>query len=230
MSGTDRRYHDLRDAVRRPMARRAFISLLGLAGLAACVRDESGSSPGDGTSSPPAGNTSASSGDFRERTVESRRPEFDPSTYRLVVNGLVRTPLTFTYSELLALPAVQHTCDFRCVEGWGVAGVPWQGFELRTLAALAEPTSEAQFVTFHCLGDAYRESLSLEQAELPTALLAYRVCGRDLPPERGSPLRLVFPRMVGYKGAKWVTRVEFRSERDSGYWEQFGYPQDATIK
>jgi len=206
------------------MARRAFLSLLGLAGLAACVDDEPPSPP------PPGGKTSTPPDDFRERTVESLRPQFDPNTYRLVVNGLVRTPLSFTYSDVLALPSVSHTCDFRCVEGWGVADVPWEGVELRTLAAMAGPTAEARFVTFHCLGDTYRESLSLEQAELSSALLAYRVYGHDLPPERGSPLRLVFPRMLGYKGAKWLARVEFRSERDTGYWEQFGYPDDAWVE
>jgi DMSO/TMAO reductase YedYZ molybdopterin-dependent catalytic subunit len=212
------------------MARRAFLSLVGLAGLAACVGDERPTPPSDKTSTPASHETSTSASDFRENTVESPRPEFDPNTYRLVVDGLVRTPLTFTYGEVLALPSVSHTCDFRCVEGWGVADVPWEGVELRTLAAMAGPTPEARFVTFHCLGDTYRESLSLEQAESSTALLAYRVYGQALPPERGSPLRLVFPRMLGYKGAKWVTRVEFRSERDTGYWEQFGYSDDAWVR
>jgi DMSO/TMAO reductase YedYZ molybdopterin-dependent catalytic subunit len=211
VSGIGRRFDDLHAVMRHPMGRRAFLSLLGLAGLAACVGDES--------SSPPAG--------FLERTVEFPRPGFDPSTYRLEVNGLVQTPLSFAYSEVLSLPSVSFTCDFRCVEGWGVDDVPWEGVQLRTLMAMARPTAEARFVTFHCLGDVYRESLSLEQAELPIALLAHRVHGHALPPERGSPLRLVFPRMLGYKGAKWVTQVEFRTERDIGYWEQLGYPADA---
>jgi DMSO/TMAO reductase YedYZ molybdopterin-dependent catalytic subunit len=212
------------------MARRAFLSLLGLAGLTACVGEKTTGPSDGGTPTSPGNQSSTPSGDFRENTIESPRPVFDPDTYRLVVDGLVRTPLTFTYSELLALPSVSHTCDFRCVEGWGVSDVPWEGVEVRTLMAMAGPTAEAQFVTFHCLSDSYRESLSLEQAELPTALLAYRVYGRDLPPERGSPLRLVFPRMFGYKGAKWVTRIEFRSERDTGYWEQFGYSDDAWVE
>jgi DMSO/TMAO reductase YedYZ molybdopterin-dependent catalytic subunit len=213
VSGTGHPYYDLHAVLRRPMARRAFLSLLGLAGLAACVRDE--------TSSPPGG--------FLERTVESSRPEFDPDTYRLVVNGLVRKPLNFTYQDLLSLPSASQTCDFRCVEGWGVDKVPWEGVRLQSLTDMAQPLGEARFVTFHSLGDQYQESLSLEQAGLPGVMLAYRMYGDDLPPERGSPLRLVFPRMFGYKGAKWVTRVEFRADQDPGYWEGFGYPYDAWV-
>jgi DMSO/TMAO reductase YedYZ molybdopterin-dependent catalytic subunit len=159
---------------------------------------------------------------FYVRTEESPLPAFDPRTYRLVVDGLVSRPLAFTYRHLLWLPSSRQRCNFLCIEGWGVDDVPWEGVKLGTLMRLARPLEEARFVTFHCLGGVYQESLSLEQAELPNALLAYRMYGCPLPPERGSPLRLVFPRMLGYKGAKWVTRVEFRSERDLGYWERFG--------
>jgi len=36
--------------------------------------------------------------------------------------------------------------------------------------------------------------------------------------------------MLGYKGAKWVTRVEFRAERDLGYWERYGAPVDSWLE
>ena len=210
-----RRHSDLHAVMLRPMARRTFLFMLGLAGLTACTGGE--------TSSPtPTG--------FLERTVESPRPAFDSDAFRLVVDGLVRTPLSLTYGEVLSLPAETHTSDFRCVEGWGVDDVRWEGVPLRTLTEMAQPTAEARFVTFHCLGDVYRETLSLEQTDLPVALLAYRMHGKPLSPERGSPLRLVVPSMLGYKGAKWVTRMEFQAERDTGYWEQFGYPPDAWVE
>jgi len=204
--GPERLNDDLSAITRRPLTRRRFLGVLGVAGLGAYVSTQAWSLP-DG---------------FRERTVESPRPVFDPDTYRLVVDGLVRRPLTFTYRQLLRLPSAQQTCDFLCVERWGVEDVPWEGIQVGTLMRAVLPLAEARFVTFHCLGDVYQESLSLEQAQLPSALLAYRMYGSPLPPERGSPLRLVFPRMLGYKGAKWVTRVEFRAERDIGYWGRFG--------
>jgi len=121
------------------------------------------------------------------RTVESPQPTFDRHTYRLVVDGLVRHPRSFTYPQLLWLPSARQTCDFRCIEGWGVDDVPREGIHLRTLMKLTRPLANARFITFHCLGDMYRESLSLDQAELPYALLAYCMYGHPLLPERGSP-------------------------------------------
>ena len=199
---------------RYPVTRRRFLGLIGISGLGAYAGAHAWSLP-EG---------------FYERTVESPLPVFDPRTYRLVVDGLVQRPLSFTYRQLLWLPSSRQTCDFRCIEGWGVDDVPWQGVRLTTLMALARPLHDARFVTFHCLGDTYQESLSMEQARLSNALLASCMYDHPLLPERGSPLRLVFPRMLGYKGAKWVTGLEFRSERDLGYWETMGAPVDPWVQ
>ena len=207
---------DLRAAMRGPVTRRRFLSLVGVAGLGAYASAYA--------SAHARGNCHACTvpDNFYVNTVESPEPTFDPDTYRLVVDGLVRRPLTFNYRQLLSLPSSRQTCDFRCVEGWHVDDVPWEGTQLRTLLRMARPLADAHFVTFHCLDDVYTESLSLEQAQVPHALLAYCMYGHPLPPEHGSPLRLVFPMMVGYKSPKWVTRVEFRAERDLGTWSWFG--------
>ncbi|MFW5937879.1 MAG: molybdopterin-dependent oxidoreductase, partial [Halanaeroarchaeum sp.] len=39
----------------------------------------------------------------------------------------------------------------------------------------------------------------------------------------GGPLRVVTPHKYAYKGAKWVTGVEFLTEPERGYWEKRGY-------
>jgi DMSO/TMAO reductase YedYZ molybdopterin-dependent catalytic subunit len=167
---------------------------------------------------------------FYVRTEEPVQPAFDSKTYRLVVDGLVRQPRSFSYQQLFRLPSTRQTCNFQCIEGWSVSGVPWEGVQLSTLMRLTGPLANARFVTFHCLGDSYSESLSLEEAQMPHALMAYGMYNRPLPPEHGSPLRLVFPGMLGYKSAKWVTRVEFRAERDRGYWEQYGASVDPWLE
>jgi DMSO/TMAO reductase YedYZ molybdopterin-dependent catalytic subunit len=62
---------------------------------------------------------------------------------------------------------------------------------------ITRPLANGRFVTFHCLGDVYKESLSLEQAELPDALLAYCMYGDPFPPERASPSAAGPPRDAG---------------------------------
>lgn len=168
-------------------------------------------------------------GGWRINTVENPRPEFDPQAYRLVIDGLVTRPSVLTYDELRALPAVRQISDFHCVEGWGVPDVQWDGVRLQTLIAMAGPQADAEYITFHSLGGIYRDSLTIRQAELPDVLIAYDMDGAQLPAKHGAPLRLVMPRMYGYKGSKWLTRIEFRDAQDIGYWEERGWRVDAWI-
>lgn len=167
---------------------------------------------------------------WRYNTVESPRPTFNRETYALTVDGMVERPLSLNWSEVQALPPIQQVSDFRCVEGWGVDDVQWDGIRLQSIIDLAKPTPTAKFVTFHSLLGIYRDSLSLEQASLPDVVLAYTMDGAPLTPDHGSPLRVVMPRMYGYKGAKWLRRIEFRDEQDIGYWEQRGWEVDAWIR
>jgi DMSO/TMAO reductase YedYZ molybdopterin-dependent catalytic subunit len=168
-------------------------------------------------------------GGFRFNTVENPEPQFNEESYRFIVDGLVERPLSLTYAELLALPSVKQVSDFHCVEGWGVDNVPWEGIRLSTLISMVKPKPEARFLTFHSLTDTYRDSLSIQQAMLPDAILAYKMYDKPLPEPHGYPLRLIYPRMYGYKGAKWVYRVSFENRREVGYWEQRGWSIDAWI-
>ena len=166
---------------------------------------------------------------WRENTVEPSQPKFDATAYRLIVDGMVDNPVTLTYDQLRALPAARQVSDFQCVEGWGVPDVQWTGVRMQHLIDLVRPAKDARYVTFHALTGIYRDSLSMHQAGLPDVLLAYDMDGRQLPVARGLPLRVVMPRMYGYKGAKWLHRIEFRGEQDIGYWEQRGWRVDAWI-
>jgi DMSO/TMAO reductase YedYZ molybdopterin-dependent catalytic subunit len=73
------------------------------------------------------------------------------------------------------------------------------------------------------------DSLSIQEALEPETMLAYRLNGKDLLSENGFPLRLVIPRMYGYKGVKWVERIVFTEKQEVGYWEQRGYSVDGSI-
>src|SRR5204862_368131 len=56
--------------------------------------------------------------------------------YRLVVEGRVRRPLSFTAEELSALPSHEATLPISCVEGWSYSA-RWRGVRVRDLLVMA---------------------------------------------------------------------------------------------
>ena len=58
-------------------------------------------------------------------------------------------------------------------------------------------------------------------------LIAYEADGDPLEPEHGWPLRLVIPSRYFWKSAKWLRGLELLSEDQPGFWERYGYHNDA---
>lgn len=168
-------------------------------------------------------------GGWRIYTVASPMPVFDPATYRLRVTGLVERPADLTWGEVAALPGARQTSDFHCVTGWSVEGVRWEGVRPATLVDLVRPRPGARWVSILSMEEPYADQLSLAQFLLPDVLLARGMDGAPVSREHGAPLRLVIPRMYGYKGVKWVREIRFDAQPALGYWEQRGYDVDAWV-
>ena len=166
---------------------------------------------------------------WRIYTVAATMPVFDPQRWRLRIDGLVARPLTLTYAELRALPRAEQTSDFHCVTGWSVKNVHWAGVRFRDLLAAARPQPSARALTFVSAERPYGDSLTLEEAYLKDAMLAYEMDGKPLPRPHGAPARVVIPEMYGYKNVKWVERIVVTDRPLDGYWELRGYDRDAWI-
>lgn len=164
---------------------------------------------------------------FRIRSIEPV-PLFDPGTWKLTIEGLVDSPLLITYNELLNIESEEQVSDFHCVEGWTVDSVKWKGVRLKPIFDKAGLKQEAAFATFHSASGQYSDSLSLKEAMEPQVMLAYMLNDELLAPEQGKPLRLVMPRMFGYKGVKWVNRITLTKTQEIGYWERAGYNMDGV--
>lgn len=164
---------------------------------------------------------------FRIRSIE-QTPMFDPDAWKLTVEGLVSTPLTIGYNELLKIESEEQVSDFHCVEGWSVDDVKWKGVRLKILFDKAGLKPGAAFATFHSASGIYSDSLSIKEALEPDVMLAYMLNDEPLPEEQGKPLRLVMPRMFGYKNVKWVNRITLTGTQETGYWERFGYKMDGV--
>ena len=164
---------------------------------------------------------------FRIRSVE-QIPVFDPDTWKLTIDGLVSIPLAITYEELLKIESEEQVSDFHCVEGWSVENVKWKGVRLKILFDKAGIKPEAGFATFHSASGMYNDSLSIKESLEPDVMLAYMMNDGPLPEEQGLPLRLVMPRMFGYKNVKWVNRITLTREQETGFWENLGYKSDGV--
>ncbi len=166
---------------------------------------------------------------WRIYTIANTMPDVAPADYRLAVDGLAGKPASFTLDDLKALPRAEQVSDFHCVTGWSVNGVRWAGVRLQDVLDRVAPAQSVTSLRFVSAEAPYEDSLTLEQALLPDVMLAYEMDGGPISRPHGAPVRLVMPRMYGYKSVKWVNRMELRAEGTAGYWERHGYDADAWV-
>jgi DMSO/TMAO reductase YedYZ molybdopterin-dependent catalytic subunit len=127
------------------------------------------------------------------------------------------------------MPRAEQVSDFHCVTGWSVSDVHWAGVRFDDLLASAGPRPSASVLTFVSAEHPYVDTLTLAQAGLADAMLAYEMDGKPLRREHGAPVRVVIPEMYGYKNVKWVERIVVGDHVEPGYWEQRGYDVDAWV-
>ena len=182
---------------------------------------------------PANGNTDPGTTDYAAAAAAS----FDDWTVR--IDGLVQTPTNFSLAALKEMPARTQITRHDCVEGWSAIG-KWTGVQLGDLMHKVQPLSQARYAVFHCAdiddeGIAYYESMAVQDLYHPQTILAYELNGRSLDIPHGAPLRLRFERQLGYKQAKYVTRIELVESLarigggKGGYWEDQGYEWYAGI-
>jgi DMSO/TMAO reductase YedYZ molybdopterin-dependent catalytic subunit len=153
-------------------------------------------------------------------------PRFDPQTWDFRIFGEVEEPLRLDYAQFRALPQANQISDFHCVTTWSRLDNRWEGVKARELMKLVRLKPTAKFVIAHC--DAgYTANVALSDFLDDDVILAHRVDGRDLEPDHGFPLRLVVPKLYGWKSAKWLRAIEFAAKDRRGFWEVRGYHNHA---
>src|ERR671932_809133 len=73
----------------------------------------------------------------------------------------------------------------------------------------------------------FTSDVPLEALEDEHAVIAWEADGEPLEPEHGWPLRLVVPSRYFWKSAKWLRWLELRDADQPGFWERYGYHNDA---
>jgi DMSO/TMAO reductase YedYZ molybdopterin-dependent catalytic subunit len=174
------------------------------------------------------GQNLSSISNFRENSIKG--PQYvNASTYRLTITGLVNKTLEYTYDEVInGFQRYQKVVTLHCVEGWSVK-ILWEGFLLKDLLNEAGIEPKATVVIFRAY-DGYSTSDPIDFLLNNDILIAYKMNGLVLPPERGFPFQRVAESKYGYKWIKWITSIEVSTDTSfRGYWESRGFSNDANL-
>lgn len=177
-------------------------------------------------SSPPIGG--GAQGNYRVYTV-TQIPAFSNENWTFAIDGLVDRRLSWNWAEFVKLPRTVQVSDFHCVTGWSVYRNTWEGLKLKDLLKQAGVSAAAKNVKFYSGDGVYTDSLTLDQANMDDVMVAVLLDGKPIPSDLGGPVRLIVPKMYGYKSVKWLNRIELIEDDHIGYWEQRGYSNDAWV-
>ena len=155
-------------------------------------------------------------------------PDVDLATWTLEVTGEVEQPLSLSYDDLAALPATEVTSDIHCVTRWSRFDAQFKGVHWRELAKLCRPKSTADFVIARAEAG-YTSNVPISALEDEHALVVYEADGEPLTPEHGGPVRLFIPTKYFWKSAKWLNGIELSAVDKPGFWERYGYSNDADF-
>lgn len=126
--------------------------------------------------------------------------------WRLVVDGLVDRPASFSVPQLRSYPSHNHITEIMCEEGWSYIA-EWIGVPLSHVLNLAGIQPHARYVVYYSMEPDTWESIDMADALHPQTLLAYGMNGDELPVGFGGPLRMRLPRQIGYKNLKFINRL-----------------------
>ena len=178
-------------------------------------------------------------------------PKIDRDAWWLHVEGEVEKPFAINHEELVKLEPVTIPVTLECagnnrnflepkVKGvqWGLGAVgtaEWTGVPLSVLLDRAVVRSNAREVILEgadhgVLDDpksppgelTFSRSIPLEKAK-HDVFLAYRMNGKDLPPEHGFPVRAIVPGWYAMASIKWLQRIIVSSEPFTGYYQTLDY-------
>ena len=153
-------------------------------------------------------------------------PATDLATWDFKVFGEVENPVTLTWDELQALPSTRSDDRHPLRDALEPVRHELPRRQLGELAELVKPKPAARFVVAHA-EQGFTSNVPIAALEDEHALIAYEADGEPLTPEHGWPLRLVIPSRYFWKSAKWLRGIELVPSDEPGFWERYGYHNDA---
>ncbi len=178
-------------------------------------------------------------------------PAVDPTSYRLLITGMVQRKRELSLDELRSMSPVHTvTATLQCAgnrrdELIAVKPIPgevpwraevigtaqWRGVPLRKVLQAVGVEADARYVAFTSLDEAqfegekvsYGSSIALEKAFSPDVLLAYEMNDEPLAPEHGFPLRVIVPGYIGARSVKWLREITLQEHPSTNPYQARDY-------
>ena len=170
-------------------------------------------------------------GTYKEIAASAQMLKTRP--WEIEIGGLVDKPMTLGIDDLIRkFPLETRLYRHRCVEAWSMT-IPWTGFPLKALVAMASPKADAKFIRFETFLDPkmapgqndfvypwpYIEGVTIEEAALDLPFLVTGAYDKPLAKQFGAPIRLALPWKYGFKSIKSIRKIDFVAEQPQGLWE-----------
>lgn len=165
--------------------------------------------------------------------ISTRKPAVSETDWTLRIHGLVDREVLLTYSDLLSLPSVEQDVTQMCISFTYpndlISSTRYTGVRLRDVLQMAGISDSALELVVKG-GGGYSDSIPIAKALEAGTLLAYGMNGTTLPRKHGFPCRLYVPNIYGEKSVKWLEEIQVVDFDYSGYWQERGWSDDATIQ
>jgi DMSO/TMAO reductase YedYZ molybdopterin-dependent catalytic subunit len=164
-------------------------------------------------------------------------PRTDLNKWSLRIFGEVEEEISWNWEEFNKLPKTKVLMDIHCVTRWSKFDTEWEGVKVKTLVdeGIIKLKPSAKYVVQHC-EQGYTTNTPLDLILSDIMMMATHFNGEPLELEHGWPLRMVLGSFADrsedktaylWKGGKWLRGLEFWTTDQLGFWERYGYHNDA---
>jgi len=168
-----------------------------------------------------------------QKTISNAAQALKIRPWTIKIDGEVEKPIEMDVDALIRQMGLEERLyRHRCVEAWSMT-IPWTGFPLARLVAMAKPLSAAKYLRMETFMDPdaahgqrqswypwpYVEGLTMAEATNDLAFMVTGAYGKPAAKQFGAPLRLHTPWKYGFKSIKSIVRFSFVRERPKGFWE-----------
>jgi DMSO/TMAO reductase YedYZ molybdopterin-dependent catalytic subunit len=168
--------------------------------------------------------------EFYRVDISTRAPSLVETDWTLTIKGLVEQETTLTWTDLLAMPAIEQYATLMCISfTYGsdlISTTRWTGVRLRDVLQRVGIGDGVVDVVCRGAGE-YSDSIPLAKALEPTTLLVYGMNGDALPQKHGFPCRLYVANLYGEKNVKWLQEIELVNTDYLGFWQERGWSDTA---